>query len=190
MLMAIKPCPLEVAAPAAAQVRPVDAAAFRDAMARLASSVHVITTCLADGSWAGFTATAVCSVSDTPPSLLVCLNHRASVYPAFLESENLCVNTLDAAQQPLSGLFGGKTPMAERFAAARWSPLETGAPGLDDALLNFDCRIAARTVAGTHDILVCHIVAIRSREDGNGLVYVDRRYHTLPSPAPLQAVHS
>ena len=63
-------------------------------------------------------SSAVCSVTDSPPTLLVCLNRGASVWPTFSENRTLCVNTLSAGQEPLSNLFGGKTPMAERFAAA------------------------------------------------------------------------
>jgi Conserved protein/domain typically associated with flavoprotein oxygenases, DIM6/NTAB family len=46
----------------------VDRDAFRNAMARLGSAVNIITT---DGpaGRAGFTASAVCSVTDTPPTL-------------------------------------------------------------------------------------------------------------------------
>ena len=42
---------------------------FKDAMARRATAVHLVTT---DGDTGrhGFTASAVCSVTDSPPSLL------------------------------------------------------------------------------------------------------------------------
>lgn len=58
-----------------------DKASFRDAMAHVGAAVNIITT---DGpaGRAGFTASAVCSVTDTPPTLLVCLNRSASVWPA------------------------------------------------------------------------------------------------------------
>ncbi|EOC0465833.1 flavin reductase, partial [Cronobacter sakazakii] len=93
--------------------------AFRDAMSRLGAAVNIVTT---DGpaGMAGFTASAVCSVTDSPPTLLVCLNRNASVWPVFQANGQLCVNTLAAGHEALSGLFGGKTPMEERFAAARW----------------------------------------------------------------------
>ncbi len=57
-----------------------DKASFRDAMAHVGAAVNIITT---DGpaGRAGFTASAVCSVTDTPPTLLVCLNRSASVWP-------------------------------------------------------------------------------------------------------------
>ena len=104
-----------------------DKASFRDAMAHVGAAVNIITT---DGpaGRAGFTASAVCSVTDTPPTLLVCLNRSASVWPVFSEHHTLCVNTLAAGQEALSTLFGGKTAMDERFAAADWQTGATGCP--------------------------------------------------------------
>lgn len=118
-----------------------DKQTFRDAMACVGAAVNIITT---DGpaGMAGFTASAVCSVTDSPPTLLVCLNRGASVWPIFSENRTLCVNTLSAGQEPLSNLFGGKTPMADRFAAARWQTGDTGCPRLENALASFDCRIS------------------------------------------------
>src|SRR6266850_752518 len=57
-------------------VRTCEPGAFREAMSRLGAAVHVITTA-GPGGKTGATATAVCSVSDTPPTLLVCINRRS-----------------------------------------------------------------------------------------------------------------
>lgn len=151
--------------------------AFRDAMARLGAAVHVITTD-GPGGRAGFTASAVCSVTDSPPTLLVCLNRGASVYPAFEANDALCINVLGAGQQALSHLFGGRTPMDERFTAARWLQGASGAPVLADAAASFDCRIARRTPVGTHDVLFCEVLSLAAGCAG-GLVYFGRRYHEL-----------
>ncbi|MCR2260162.1 flavin reductase, partial [Salmonella enterica] len=48
----------------------VDRAAFRNGMSRLGSAVSVVTTVFG-GKRYGFTASAVCSVSDAPATLLV-----------------------------------------------------------------------------------------------------------------------
>ncbi|EGI75647.1 NADH-dependent FMN reductase RutF [Hylemonella gracilis] len=156
----------------------VTRAEFRDAMARLGAAVHIVTT---DGpaGRAGFTASAVCSVSDEPPTLLVCLNRSASVYPTFQANGVLCVNVLAPDHQALSTLFGGKTPMDERFAAAQWHRLETGAPRLHDAVVSFDCRVQRHSAMGTHDVLFCEVVALSMGEAAQGLIYFDRRYHAL-----------
>ena len=44
---------------------------FRDAMASLSAAVNVVTTA-GEAGRCGITATAVCSVTDTPPSVMVC----------------------------------------------------------------------------------------------------------------------
>lgn len=156
----------------------VDKKEYRDAMARLGSAVNIITTD-GPGGRAGFTASAVCSVTDTPPTLLVCLNRSASVHAAFTQNQVLCVNTLADCHESLSNLFGGKTPMEQRFEAAEWARLATGSPILTDALVSFDCKVTQITSVGTHDILFCEAVALRRNDDSHGLVYFDRRYHPL-----------
>lgn len=167
---------------------PVESGAFRGAMARVASAVHIVTTD-GPGGRAGFTASAVCSVSDGPPTLLVCINRASSAYAAVSASDVLCVNTLAADQAGIAAAFGGRTPMEARFAAAAWTRLVTGAPALQDALTAFDCRIVGRHAVGTHDVLYCEVVGLSAPGDGHGLVYADRGYHSVPlsDPAPREA---
>ena len=57
-------------------LQPASGEAFRDAIARLPSGVNIVTTAGSAGK-AGFTATAVASVSDDPPTVLVCLNRKS-----------------------------------------------------------------------------------------------------------------
>ncbi len=148
---------------------------FRDAMARLGAAVNIVTTD-GPGGIAGFAATAVCSVSDTPPTLLVCINRGSSAYPAVNANRVLCVNVLKSDHEDISRLFGGKTPMPERFKLGEWSPLETGAPTLVNAIASFDCKVSSILEAGTHDVLICKVTAVRKSSDGRGLVYFDRKY--------------
>jgi len=79
----------------------------------------------------------------------------------------------------LSNLFGGKTPMAERFAAARWESWVTGSPVLEGAAASFDCRVSQTVSVGTHDILFCEVLALSRQQDAAALVYFDRGYHGL-----------
>lgn len=151
---------------------------FRDGMARLGAAVNIVTT---DGpaGRAGFTASAVCSVTDAPPTLLVCLNRSASVYETFRANGVLCVNTLATGHEGISQLFGGKTPMDERFSAGNWRSLTTGAPVLEDAVASFDCRVNEIVESGTHDVLFCSVLAIEINTTRDALVYFARRYHGL-----------
>lgn len=159
---------------------PVDKQAYRDAMARFGAAVNVITTG-GSGGRAGFTASAVCSVTDTPPTLLVCANRTNNSYPAFTANMVLCVNTLTPEQEDHSPLFAGMTEhtMEGRFGAATWHTLVTGAPVLDGAAVAFDCRIDRIVQVGTHDVFFCAVEAVELGPVNANLIYYARRYHSL-----------
>ncbi len=158
----------------------IDRTTYRDAMARLGAAVNVITTNGADGP-RGFTASAVCSVTDDPPTLLLCLNRTSDNHEPLKTNGILCVNTLAASQEALSPLFAGFTgvPQAERFQVGEWTTLETGAPVLKDAVVSFDCVIADVTEVGTHTVFFCTVKAIQSGPTHEGLIYFGRAYHRI-----------
>lgn len=151
---------------------------YRDGMAALASAVNIVTTD-SDAGKGGFTATAVCSVSDDPATLLVCLNRSASVHSVFSKTQSLAINTLAADQTELSNLFGGKAPMEERFNAGNWKTLETGAPVLEGAAVTFDCIISDIKSVATHDVIFCQVVAIEKNSEAGSLLYYQRKYNEL-----------
>jgi len=159
---------------------PVEKQAYRAAMARLGAAVNVITTD-GPGGKAGFTASAVTSVTDTPPVLLVCANRANDSYPAFKANGVLCVNTLTPVQESLSPMFAGMTEHkdAARFETHPWQVLETGAPVLEDALVAFDCKITQIVEIGTHDVFFCSVEAVRMGASAEGLIYYARGYHKV-----------
>jgi flavin reductase len=157
----------------------VDAATFRAGMARLAGAVNIVTT-LGPAGPAGFTATAVCSVSAEPPMLLVCLNRASSAAAAFDAAAMLCVNTIAADQAEVAQVFGGRTPMAERFAGGGWLDGAGGVPRLAGALVAFEGRIVARHPAGTHQVLFCEVTAVHQGPAGRAAsLYWERGFHRL-----------
>jgi flavin reductase len=160
----------------------ISQADFRNAMSKMGAAVNIITTD-GPGGKAGFAASAVCSVTDTPPTLLICLNRSSSVFETFEKNKTLCVNTLGGAHETLSGLFGGKTPVEERFAAAEWSSGMTGAPRLTDAVVSFDCVVSDSVDVGTHKVLFCRVAAIHEGGAGEALIYYQRGYHRIAQAA-------
>lgn len=156
----------------------VEAIDFKNAMSSLTSAVNVVTTMGASGRH-GFTASAVCSVTDTPPTLLVCMNKASRSHANFVENKILTVNVLGAQHEQLSNAFASKLSSDERFALGNWTELETGAPVLTDALVSFDCEIEQIQEVGTHTIFICPIVAIQKNEDDQALVYFNRAYHQV-----------
>jgi flavin reductase len=164
--------------------QPVSKGEFRDAMARVCAPVNVITTKGPAGR-GGFTATAMCSVTDEPPTLLVCMNARSAQAGLFVENRRFCVNVLTPEHRDLAGLFAGQqSDMEARYAAAKWTDLPSGNQALTDAIVSFDCRLVEARLVGTHNILIGEVVDIRSRRDGQALLYFDRSYVHVASHPP------
>lgn len=152
---------------------------FRNAMAQLGSAVSVITTDGPAGKY-GFTASAVCSVTDQPPTLLVCMNRNSFANLHFKQNGKLCVNVLSSNHRDLSGVFANAALRSEqRFNHDSWQTLSTGAPVLGSAVANFDCEIDDFHEVGSHTVFYCQVKAVRVGESPRGLVYFNRRYYDL-----------
>lgn len=154
---------------------------FRNAMARVCAPVNVVTSNGPAGR-GGFTATAMCAVTDEPPTLLVCMNSRSSQTDMFIANERFCVNVLTQEHKDLAASFaGGLSDMDARYAAAAWTNLSSGNQALADAIVSFDCRLADVRPVGTHNIFIGEVVDVRSRKDGHALLYFDRSYVHVPT---------
>lgn len=155
--------------------------AYRDGMAHVAGHVHVITTAGQAGT-SGFTAIAVASVSDDPPTLLVCLNRKSVNGDLIARNGVFAVNALPAGAENVAETFAGRTGLtgAARFAVGAWTPFSTGAPTLDTALAAFDCRLIEMKPMATHAIIIGRVEAIRLGPAGAALAYFDRAYRPIP----------
>jgi flavin reductase (DIM6/NTAB) family NADH-FMN oxidoreductase RutF len=157
----------------------ISAAEFKDALAQALTPVTVLATDGPHGQ-AGVTCSAVCSVCDTPPTILVCVNRNSFANGVIKANGVLSVNWLSAAQSELSQCFAGAgaLPMAQRFAASRWGTLASGAPYNQEALLALDCRVADAIEVGTHTLIFAHVVAAVKAEARQPLAYHRRAYAT------------
>jgi flavin reductase len=158
---------------------PIERQIFREAMSRLGAAVNIITVA-GDAGPSGFTASAVCSVTDEPPTLLICINRNARSRSHIALGAGICVNTLASHQQTLSAVFAGPLEMEERFANGSWTRLVTGAPVLEDAVASFDCRVSNIVEVGTHSVLFCEVEAVQLGDPREALAYFARAYHVLP----------
>jgi flavin reductase (DIM6/NTAB) family NADH-FMN oxidoreductase RutF len=161
-----------------------DAEAFKAGMRHLAAHVCLITTVGPDGARRGLTATAVCSVSADPPTLLCCVNRQIAPFAAIRESGIFAVNVLGVQDLELAERFAGEIQGEARFDIGNWIAVATGAPALESALTTFDCRMTRLEEVATHGILFGEIQAIRSRgSNAEPLLY---SHGTFGAFAPLQ----
>ena len=160
--------------------RVIDRTTYRNAMARLGAAVNVVTTMGATGR-RGLTASAVCSVTDDPPTLLLCINRTSDNHEPLRTNGVLCVNTLSASQEALSPVFAGMTGLSQeqRFDHGEWTTLVTGCPVLRDAVVSFDCTITEMTDVGTHTVFFCAVQAVQLGTAPEGLIYFERAYHRI-----------
>ena len=155
--------------------------AFKKAMQELAASVNVITT-EHEGVRNGLTATAVCSLSMEPASMLVCINKGVQALEQIKDSSQFCINILSQKQQHVSDVFAGRSGALadQRFdEAGKWSTSNCGIPMLDNALANVVCELKEFHEAGTHYICIGHVKEVRLHTGQTPLIYAQQKYCTL-----------
>ena len=159
----------------------VETADFRLAMREFASGVAIV-TCANGSERAGCTATALASLSLSPPSLVVCLERSSSTLSALKQAGAFAVNILAAQHRALASRFaGGKSGIEgdARFDEGDWSSFMTGAPALVDALAALDCRVEDIVERHTHAIVIGDVRAVRVGVGESGLLHWRSRFETL-----------
>jgi flavin reductase (DIM6/NTAB) family NADH-FMN oxidoreductase RutF len=149
---------------------------LKKAMRRMAASVVVVSSRQNDTRFA-MSASAVTSLSVDPPSLLVCVNQSASVFPVLLARHDFAVNVLSVIHQPLSVACSGAQTGESRFAIGNWvDDPETNVPYLQDAQASLICAVDLVQRYGTHGIFVGRVKRVTVHGDIQPLIYVDGRY--------------
>jgi flavin reductase (NADH) len=154
--------------------------AFRNAMAHLPAAVCIITTD-GDAGRCGLTASAVCSVTDSPPTVLVCINRNSAMHDVFKQNRHLCINVLSAGHRQLAMHFSGATklPMEQRFTMDDWSSGVASQPVLRDALVKLQGQIMDCKEVGSHSVMFVQLDSIDVAEQGDSLIYFNRLFHTV-----------
>lgn len=155
---------------------------YRTLMRNHAGAVTIISVGQ-HGSRTGLTATAVCSLSDDPARILICVNQTASGHDPIKALGCFAVNVLAADQAEIANRFAGRKGLEgeERFDDPDWMTLETGAPILVNALASLDCEVAEHKQMETHSIFIANVLAGRSRNGAAPLIYFDGRFCELAS---------
>ena len=126
--------------------------AWRAAMGCFPSGVTIITTWRGDAP-VGTTASSFCSVSLTPPMLLVCLDLANPALAPIEHCRRFGVNILGAQCVDLALRFA-RNPEDDRFAELAHRAHREGAPQLDAATVFIDCALQQVHEAGDHKIVV------------------------------------
>ncbi len=156
----------------------ISSADFKAAMRPFGAAVNIVTTAH-DGQMHGVTATAVCSVSAAPPSLLVCINRAASIHNPVRAARHFCVNLLSADQVELAQRFSASDEEARRrrFEGLALRSLKTGSPMLPNAVAAYDCELVETVESATHTIFIGLVAAMhRAADHADALMYRDGEF--------------
>jgi len=152
----------------------ISADEFRAAMGSWTSGVTIITSRAGDEIH-GMTVSDFSGASLDPALALVCAS-KSSVTTGMIEKGRCFgVNVLRSDQSALSNKFASKKDEFKRFEGVDIYEAETGAPLLEDALVNLDCRLVAVHDAGDHVLCVGEIESVRVNE-GSPLVFFKGSY--------------
>lgn len=152
---------------------------FRDAMAHLASAVSIITSHGEAGKF-GLTVSSVTSVTDTPATLLFCVNQSSELHDLLIQNGRACVNVLAPEHEDLAKHFAGMlgSSMGERFDWHYWADCRYGQPKLYGAVANLSGKITDTHAVGTHTIFILEIDEIDIKPNSS-LTYFARRFKTV-----------
>lgn len=160
---------------------------FRDVMGRFASGVTVITTRDGETDY-GAAASAVSSLSDEPPMLLICLNVSSSTAQAIVRSGTFAVNVLSEDSAPVAQRFASKVP--DKFQSIAFERGHEGIPLISGSIAQFECVVEETVRGGTHLVFLAQVVRVTSHP-GNPLAYFRGsfgRMQTAPDATALHAV--
>ena len=147
---------------------------FLQAMRGIISTVTVVSAKNGENKQA-MTATSVASLSLDPPSMLVCINHEASIHEVMNEGLGFCINILSLGQENLADICSIKEKEEERFLEGNWSELEN-IPYNTDSQSNLFCNCVQAIQNSTHTIYVGEVTRVINKNTFDPLLYKDGNY--------------
>lgn len=148
---------------------------FRAAMSALAAPVTIV-TCYDDrGTPRGLTASAVSSLSLTPPLFLVCIDRGSRTHDALTNADAFAVHLLGPGDEHLVRRF--TRPAEQRFDDLALAADAHPAPVLRDVSLTLRCVRHDILEGGDHTILVGRVTGVDGEPaHAGGLVWHRRGF--------------
>jgi flavin reductase ActVB len=151
---------------------------FISAMSRLAAGVVMVTNWMGDQAW-GLTISACCSVSASPPVVLISLGENTTTARLTLEHGYFGVNIL--GEQSLVAAEAASVRGAPKFVAqyCRTEDVVSRAPVVQESLAHLECDVERVVEVADHIIVVGRVQGVLLLGDDAPLLYYGRGYRTL-----------
>jgi flavin reductase (DIM6/NTAB) family NADH-FMN oxidoreductase RutF len=155
----------------------VSQVSFREALARFASGVVIVTGHAPEGP-VGFTVSAFSSVSLEPPLVLFCVGKTASAYAGIMAAPFFGISVLEEKQADVAAQFARQG--IDRFAGVSLRA-SASVPLLEGALAQLECRRHVTHDAGDHTIVVGEVLDARW-SPGAPLLHYERKFGAFSEP--------
>ncbi|MEV5432002.1 flavin reductase family protein [Streptomyces sp. NPDC052701] len=157
---------------------------FRSLMALFPTGVAVLGAMDHTGRPWGMTCSSLCSVSLSPPTLLVCVRSGSPTLDALEDTGAFSVNLLHHSARDVAELFASGAP--DRFRRTAWHLPDAAAAGphlRDAAHAVGDCRVDGVRRVGDHTVVFGRVlrVSVTTGPGQTPLLYGLRRYAAWPS---------
>lgn len=147
---------------------------LREVLAQVAMPVAIVTATDRVGNAYGLTVGSLCSLSASPPLLLVCIDRNGHSGRHIVAADRFGVSVLAAEHEDLARAFAahGSHDFGPAFT------LEDHIPAVRNALAWLDCERHEVIRGGDHDILIGRVNRSR-RGSASPLMYHNRQYGRL-----------
>ena len=150
---------------------------FIDAMRGFATTVNVVSSRKLEERQA-MTASAVTSLSLSPPMILVCINKKAAIHKILELDDNFCINILCSDQQEIAQICSGKEEGEIRFETGTWLD-DLGSPFLYEAQSNIFCKCIETIDQSSHTIFLGEALNIINNKKRSPLIYLDGEFKKI-----------
>lgn len=161
--------------------RTIDEARFLSVMASFPAGVAVVTSLDRSKRPVGLTISAFCSVSRTPPLILICVDKGSASLPAIQHSGKFTVNFLSDDREEIARRFATKDP--DKFAGQAWRHSEAlpgGGPILhEDTVAHLACTVYKAVEAGDHWVFIGEVIEASVEEEARSLLYHRRNFSSI-----------
>jgi flavin reductase (DIM6/NTAB) family NADH-FMN oxidoreductase RutF len=154
----------------------IDSDTFRSVLGRFASGITIVTSRDDAGVDHGMTVSAFCSLSLTPPMVLICVDHVASMHDLLLGHPKFGISILSSEMEEYSRRFA--TEDADRFDGIAYSRGTGDMVLLEDAVAHLECQVTEHYDAGDHTIFIASVDRAEPHE-GRPLLYYRGGYAQL-----------
>jgi flavin reductase len=158
---------------------------FRQAFRRHATTVVIVTYFDGAGRPCGMTATSMCSLAASPPSLLVSINRTSRAHAEIMERGRFGVNLLSVGQRSVA--LHCSRPGIDKRLRDDWladDVPDDATPRLRASLAHLECEVGTSYEVYSHSLFVGLIHGVwLNALDAPPLLYHGGSYHQLESAA-------